>query len=104
MNESHKILNKSIFKLLIIPVVVLACVLVFISPYIIEYFSASSQYGDAITFNVESGATSRDVATKLQEQGLIKSKYTFMIKYRLNRNLYKKIKKETKGHERRYAT
>ena len=91
MNESHKILNKSIFKLLIIPVVVLACVLVFISPYIIEYFSASSQYGDAITFNVESGATSRDVATKLQEQGLIKSKYTFMIKYRLNRNLYKNI-------------
>ena len=56
-----------------------------------EYFSSSSEYGDAVTFNIEAGATARDVATALEEEGLIKSKYTFMIKYRLNRDVYKNI-------------
>lgn len=75
---------------------VLVIILIFIlSPYIKEYFSSSSVYGDTVSFIVEEGATSRDVAQKLEDEGLIKSKYTFMIKYRLNRNVYKNIYKGT---------
>lgn len=75
---------------------VLVIILVFIFyPYINEYFSSSSVYGDTVSFTVEDGATSRDVAQKLEDEGLIKSKYTFMIKYRLNRNVYENIYKGT---------
>lgn len=75
---------------------VFVIILVFIFyPYINEYFSTSSVYGDTVSFIVEDGATSRDVAQKLEDEGLIKSKYTFMIKYRLNRNVYENIYKGT---------
>ena len=90
MKETQKINNKT--KIIIIALsALIVCSVIAFSPYISEYFSKTSNYGDAVEFNVPSGATAFDVAKMLEDEGLIKSKYTFIIKYRLNRDVYKNI-------------
>ena len=91
MEETQKKISKK-FKFILIAIsTIILCVLLFFSPYISEYFSTASTYGEAVTFKVPSGATASDVASKLEADGFIKSKYTFIIKYRLNPGVYKNI-------------
>lgn len=91
MKETQKRIGKKLKIVLIAIATISLCALFFFSPYISEYFSNSSSYGEAVTFKVPSGATASDVALKLEEEGFIKSKYTFIIKYRLNPGVYKNI-------------
>jgi len=91
MEETRKKQSKNLKIIVIAIATIILCGLLFFSPYILEYFSNTSSYGDAVTFKVPSGATASDVASKLEEEGFIKSKYTFIIKYRLNPGVYKNI-------------
>ncbi|MBO7289212.1 MAG: endolytic transglycosylase MltG [Clostridia bacterium] len=91
MEETQKKINNKTKIIIIALVAMIVCSVIAFSPYISEYFSKNSNYGDAVVFNVPSGATASDVAKMLEDEGFIKSKYTFIIKYRLNRGVYKNI-------------
>ena len=91
MEETQKKMNKKLKFIMIAAVSIIIIGILVFSPYIMEYFSTSSSYGEAVTFNIPSGATASDVGEMLQEDGFIKSKYTFIIKYRLNPGIYKNI-------------
>lgn len=91
MEETQKVINNKIKIIIIALVAIVVCGVIILSPYIAEYFSNSSSYGDAVVFNVPSGATASDVAKMLEDDNFIKSKYTFIVKYRFNRDVYKNI-------------
>lgn len=91
MEETQRKLSGKLKIIIIAAIAIILCGLIIFSPYISEYFSNTSSYGDAVTFKVPSGATASYVASKLEDDGFIKSKYTFIIKYRLNPGTYKNI-------------
>lgn len=93
MSESQitKKTKKKKSKKTILAVLVLLVLYFVAAPYIREYTSTDSVYGDTVNFTIEEGAAASDVAQKLVDEGLIKSKYTFLIKYRLNRDTYKNV-------------
>ncbi|MBR5508119.1 MAG: endolytic transglycosylase MltG [Clostridia bacterium] len=57
-------------------------------PVFKEYFSDSVYDGDDFIFTVDKGATYKTIAQKLEDKDIIKSKYTFMVKYRMNSSDY----------------
>lgn len=90
MNETQKFTRKKKGKLWFLLFIVV-CIAVLIFPYIKEYASTASRDGDSVVITVPNGATATDVADMLEDKGLIKTKYTFLIKYRLNLDTYKHI-------------
>lgn len=76
-------------KLILSVVIVLMLVVVFKSlPLFNEFFSSKAYEGGERIFTVEMGSTYKDIAEKLEDEGIIKSKYTFMVKYRMNPSKY----------------
>ncbi len=71
--------------------VALVCIALFVSPYIKEYTSKTSKSGQLITITIPEGAGAAQIAQMLEDKDLIKSKYTFLLKYHLNRDLYQSI-------------
>ncbi len=74
-----------------ITIIVLVAVFKFISVFG-EFFSNSAYDGEERIFTVEMGSTYKDIAQKLEDENFIKSKYTFMIKYRMNPSKYGEFK------------
>jgi len=95
ISQNYKKVKKKKSKSLLILVVFLVVLYIVSAPFIKEYTSTKSVYGDTVSFVIEEGATASDVAQNLVDKGLIKYKYSFLIKYRLNRDIYKNIYRGT---------
>lgn len=78
-------------KLYIAISILFLCACLFFAPYVSEYTCKNSTYGDTVTFTIDKGIGASAVAQKLEDEGLIKSKYNFLIKYRLNSDIYKDV-------------
>lgn len=87
-------MKKGIFKKLFILVIILAVIFVAYKAvgFFREYFSDSAYVGETRSFSVSQGSTYKDIAQKLEDEGIIKSKYTFMVKYRLSADEYGELK------------
>lgn len=85
--------NKPKTKKVLLPaiLIVIVCIALLVLPYIKEYTSKTSHSGQMVTITVPEGASAAQVAQMLEDSELIKTKYTFLIKYRLNRDLYQNI-------------
>ncbi len=90
MNETQEFSPKKKSKKWIL-LAIFVCITVLVFPYIKEYVQTTSHDGEAVLITVPRGATASDVADILEEKDLIKTKYTFLLKYRLNLNTYKNI-------------
>ncbi len=75
---------------LIILMLLIACA-AYLMPFFSEYFDASSDSGEDFVFVVEPGSTVSGVAEALEDKGVISSKYTLIIKQKLNSNTYKNV-------------
>ncbi|MBR3932823.1 MAG: endolytic transglycosylase MltG [Clostridia bacterium] len=87
MSESQKNPKKS-YVIIGIVALLLVCIILFISPYISEYNDTTSENGRVISFEIAEGQSAYSVASSLADKELIKSKYTFLIKYYLNGDDY----------------
>ncbi len=90
MNENHNPPKKRKFAGYAI-LVMLVCIGVLLFPYIKEYTSVTSKGGEAVVITVPQGASVSTVARMLEDKGLLKSRYTFLLKYKLNPDTYKSI-------------
>lgn len=52
--------------------------------FVPEFLSLSEYDGEDVTFVVDMGASASQVASDLEDEGILKSKYTFIIKYKLS--------------------
>jgi len=94
--ENTKSTKKPVKKSKLIFIILIAVIIYIIAnPYISEYVSTESVYGDQITVEVPEGATADDVAGILVDKGLIKSKLTFKLKCKLESDKYKNVYKGT---------
>ncbi len=81
---------KKIIKLIL---VIIIFVLVFKGfSFCKEFFSGSAYDGPEKVFTVDKGSTYKDIAEKLEDENIINSKYTFMVKYRMNPTQYGEFK------------
>lgn len=80
---------KKIVSLVVLAVLIV--VIVKIAPLACEFLSISRYRGQDTTISVEMGATASDVASELEAAGIIRSRYTFIIKYRLSSAKYGNI-------------
>lgn len=81
--------TKRIFALICLVIIVVAAVK--LVPLAVEYLSGSVYSGEPVEVDVAMGATVSDVASQLEEMNIIKSKYTLMLKYKLNASDYDNI-------------
>lgn len=70
---------------------IIICIALFLLPYIKEYTAKTSRDGQIVTITIPEGASASSVAQMLEDNELVKTKYTFLLKYRLNRDLYPNI-------------
>lgn len=78
-------------KLYVVILIILIIALFKIVPLVKEYNRTVSADGNPVTVVINDGESARDVAKLLADKGLIKSEWTFVIKYKLNRDKYKEI-------------
>ncbi len=71
--------------------ILLIALAAYLMPYISEYFGKGADGGETVVFVVEEGTPVSKVAENLEAEGFIKSKYTFMIKQRLNSDTYTNV-------------
>ncbi len=56
---------------------------IFTVSLVCEFLSLTSYNGDTIAFNIEEGTFAYEVAQELEDMNIIKSKYTFLLRYKL---------------------
>ncbi len=64
-------------------IVLVVITAIFAGSLVCEFLSLTSYNGDTITFNIEEGSFAYEVARALEDMSIIKSKYTFLLRYKL---------------------
>ena len=59
---------------------IIICIALFLLPYIKEYTAKTSRDGQIVTITIPEGASASSVAQMLEDNELVKTKYTFLIK------------------------
>jgi len=82
--------GKKVFAAICVALILFACIKII--PLFTEYFSDSAYDGSERVFTVEKGSNYKSIGQKLEDENILKSKYTFMIKYRMNSSEYGEFK------------
>ena len=92
MSETKSVKKNKRFKKLGLVLLLGICILLFLSPYIKEYNATTSSKNGRITaITINEGDSVFKVGAELAKKGLIKTKFTFALKYYLNRSTYSNI-------------
>lgn len=76
--------KKKISKAAIVLLIILALIVVFFTPYVLEFTDETSSYGEAVTITIPKGSTGEEIGSILKENGLIKSSIVFQLKAKLS--------------------
>lgn len=92
MSETKSFNKKKRFKKLGMILILVICILLFLYPYIKEYTATTSaENGRVTTVTINEGDSAFKVGAALADKDLIKTRFTFVLKYYLNRSTYPNI-------------